>query len=428
MIQNKKWIKQKTSKLLSHLQNMTKGDDYNYDNIEVKNFIDHFKRDELIYENPRFLFHELTDLLHTAEFKYRKAFKFGEVFHDIDYLFHRMGSLSDSRMENFIESNKFPDKILDKVIHQIIDLQYKKEDNADIKTITLFVWEALLFSVLLSLWWLSDKGKKELEMLFAEFSPNKNKDGAKLKNESEVFTSLINKIIQSDTERLGKARRSEGRELKYVTKTIESFVPGYSNLRVERLPRPQLLVDKNGDTISLDQLSDGEKNLIALVGDIARRLCIANSNSKNPLDGNGIILIDEIDLHLHPSWQRLMIPKLQELFPNCQFFITTHSPQVLSHVPSESLFLLKCEKNVFSYSKATESYGMNSDRILEDLLGVDARPTREKEMLHDLFNLIQDGKLTQAKEKVQEISGIIGQDPEITKAEVLIKRKEIIGK
>jgi len=189
-----------------------------------------------------------------------------------------------------------------------------------------------------------------------------------------------------------------------------------------------MLVDKDGVEISLDQLSDGEKNLIALVGDIARRLSIANPSSKRPLDGDGVILIDEIDLHLHPSWQRLMIPQLTKAFPNCQFIITTHSPQVLSHVHHENIFLLKNDKKGFTYSKAVESFGQNSDRILEDLLGVDARPKAQKEMLHELFVLIQNGELTEAKDKVKILIDQIGEDPEIVKANVLIKRKEIIGK
>ena len=189
-----------------------------------------------------------------------------------------------------------------------------------------------------------------------------------------------------------------------------------------------MLVDKNGETFNLEQLSDGEKNLIALVGDIARRLSIANPNSNKPLEGDGIILIDEVDLHLHPAWQRLIIPKLTELFPNCQFFITTHSPQVLSHVKPENIFLLKNENNKLTYSEPTESYGKNSDRILEDILGVDARPKKEKEALRKIYELIQSNKIEYAKKYIEELESQIGEDSELVKARVLIKRKEIIGK
>jgi predicted ATP-binding protein involved in virulence len=189
-----------------------------------------------------------------------------------------------------------------------------------------------------------------------------------------------------------------------------------------------MLINKNGETFNIDQLSDGEKNLITLVGDIARRLAIANPNSSMPLKGEGIVLIDEIDLHLHPSWQRLIISQLTKVFPNCQFLITTHSPQVISQVKSESLFLLKNKNNELSYSMALESYGLNTDRILEDLLDVDARPSKEKKELHKIFQLIQDNKIEEAKSEIITLKNLIGEDPELVKASVLIKRKEILGK
>jgi predicted ATP-binding protein involved in virulence len=80
---------------------------------------------------------------------------------------------------------------------------------------------------------------------------------------------------------------------------------------------------------NFNQLSQGEKSLI-LVGDIARRLAMMNPKLDNPLLGKGIILIDEIDMHLHPQWQRSIIQRLQTTFPNCQFILTTHSPLVIS--------------------------------------------------------------------------------------------------
>lgn len=76
-------------------------------------------------------------------------------------------------------------------------------------------------------------------------------------------------------------------------------------------------------------MSDGEKCTIALFGDLARRMALANPNKDNPLDGEGIVLIDEIELHLHPLWQRRILNVLKKVFPNIQFIVSTHSPQVL---------------------------------------------------------------------------------------------------
>jgi predicted ATP-binding protein involved in virulence len=207
---------------------------------------------------------------------------------------------------------------------------------------------------------------------------------------------------------------------------IESILVGYTNFRLWSSSR--LLLDKDSRTIQFEQLSDGEKNLIALIGDIARRLTIANPKSDNPLLGEGIILIDEIELHLHPSWQRLIVPKLTQTFPNCQFFITTHSPQVISHVKPESVFILKSKDGKIGHETVPESYGMNSDLILESIMEVDSRPTEIKEAFSFIYNLISDGKIDEAREKIDLLSQAIGDDPELHYAKALIIRKQAIVK
>jgi len=74
---------------------------------------------------------------------------------------------------------------------------------------------------------------------------------------------------------------------------------------------------------------------------LARRLTLLNREVPDPLKGKGVVLIDELDLHLHPGWQRTVVANLEKTFPNCQFIITTHSPQILGELPAESVMLLK---------------------------------------------------------------------------------------
>jgi predicted ATP-binding protein involved in virulence len=117
-----------------------------------------------------------------------------------------------------------------------------------------------------------------------------------------------------------------------------------------------------------------------------------------------------------------------EIFPNCQFIVTTHSPQILSHVKADHVFLLQQENDNVSVKKPTESYGKSSNRQLEDILGVDARPLEIKKELHRLFEFIQKGNLDEAKQLMSELENKIeGREPELVKANVLIKRKEILG-
>jgi len=211
-----------------------------------------------------------------------------------------------------------------------------------------------------------------------------------------------------------------------VCEVISDEQNTFDNLHVtwQQNPNGDLCIEKNGIRLNINQLSAGEKMLMILVADLARRLIIANPNSNHPLQQEGVVLIDEIDLHLHPSWQRAIVPNLMKIFSNCQFIMTTHSPQIISHVKPESIFLLK-ENGV---SHPAESYGKNTDRILEDLMDTDARPPKEKQRLHELFVLIQANKLVQAKELMDELQTEIGMDSELVKAKVLLKRMEIIGK
>jgi predicted ATP-binding protein involved in virulence len=216
------------------------------------------------------------------------------------------------------------------------------------------------------------------------------------------------------------------RQLQAVRAAVNSLIPDFSNLRVRRVPL-RMTVTKEGKEFTINQLSDGEKCLLALVGDLARRLAIANPSLENPLEGEGVVLIDEIELHLHPKWQREIIPSLIRTFPKCQFIVTTHSPQVISHVESENIFILEKTENRVIIKHPDSSFGRDSNRILEDLMGVPARPQAIKNDLHELFQLIEEGNLEAAKQLRRQIADKIGDDePELAKASTSIRRKEIL--
>ncbi|MEA1907845.1 MAG: AAA family ATPase [Euryarchaeota archaeon] len=217
-------------------------------------------------------------------------------------------------------------------------------------------------------------------------------------------------------------------QLKAVRSALTEFLPDFSDFTIRRSPL-RMEVKKNGKLLTVDQLSGGEKILIAMIGDLARRMAIANPDSTKPLEGSGIVLIDEIDLHLHPKWQRRIVPKLLEVFPDCQFIISTHSPHVITHVHPESLFLLEQTDSGIVARNPKESYGKNVDRVLEDLMGLETtRPDEVALDLHSIFETIDAGKLEEARSQITDLMQKIGADPELVKAGVLIKRRELIGK
>ena len=96
-------------------------------------------------------------------------------------------------------------------------------------------------------------------------------------------------------------------------------------------------------TIPLSQMSDGYKGTISIIADIAYRMAVLNPQlgTNVLMDTDGVVLIDEIDLHLHPAWQHRILSDLQEIFPKVQFIVTTHAPTVISSAKSENLVILK---------------------------------------------------------------------------------------
>ncbi len=237
------------------------------------------------------------------------------------------------------------------------------------------------------------------------------------------------RIIEDlENEKLRDKHDYINRQLEAVRQAIYSIIPEFSNLRVRRSPL-RMTVRKQDEELIVNQLSDGEKCLLAMVGDLARRLAIANPGLPNPLEGSGVVMIDEIELHLHPKWQREIIPALKRTFPNCQFIITTHSPQIISQVKPDSIYILEKTNNGVIAIRPESSYGRDSNRILEDLMDTSERPQEIKERLQELFRLIDDGKLTEAREMKKYLVDEIGySEPEFASADMLIRRKEILAR
>ena len=123
---------------------------------------------------------------------------------------------------------------------------------------------------------------------------------------------------QEDIENQIKVRDDsdyEDKSLAAVKKAMLAMLDGFEDIRIERRPLA-MKVNKNGKSLKIDQLSDGEKCTIALFGDLARRMALANPGKDvNPLEGSGVVLIDELDLHMHTSWQRKVLNVLRDTFP-----------------------------------------------------------------------------------------------------------------
>lgn len=121
--------------------------------------------------------------------------------------------------------------------------------------------------------------------------------------------------------------------LNAVRRALSEIVDCYKNPRIETRPLRFIMdrIDHDGSTheLRIEQLSEGYKIVIAMVADLAARMSEANPDMDNPLNATGIVLVDEIDLHLHPRWQRDILKQLTNVFPNVQFIVSTHSPVIV---------------------------------------------------------------------------------------------------
>lgn len=197
---------------------------------------------------------------------------------------------------------------------------------------------------------------------------------------------IENEMIRDDA-------RYRDRSLDSVRRAIGSFFPDFSELRVRRRPRQAMVVKKGNKVIEFSQLSQGEKCYLSLVCDIARRLAIANPGLNNPLEGEGIVLVDEIDLHLHPKWQSETVPKLMEVFPNCQFFLSTHSAIVLSDIKKSQIIPIKEGDKV---DISFDPYGKLSSQIMTNYF--DTPRQRSRSVANDIDNAFIALRTGDAKE------------------------------
>ena len=221
------------------------------------------------------------------------------------------------------------------------------------------------------------------------------------------------------------------RQLEILANAVARFLEGYTNLRAVDEPEKTLLLDKEGITLDIRQLSDGERGILALVFDLARRLSIANPNLDDPLqDGKGAVLIDELDLHLHPSWQRTVIKKLTTTFPNCQFIATTHSPQIIGECdpPAGLILLTKENGKVVITQGGHQGFGLDSSWILEHLMETAPRNVSVQTQINCVEDAIEEGDLQLAREHLINLrEALHGDDGEVVRLEASINNLEALA-
>ena len=232
------------------------------------------------------------------------------------------------------------------------------------------------------------------------------------------------RAFMDETQSVAPASTQEQEALHHLSQAWRHFYPNTPD-RFEALVASEkveegfdlFLVRNGAPPMPVDWLSSGELEVLAFLGSFL-------------LDdfSGGIVLIDEPELHLHPAWHRVILKAIRSLLPEAQLICATHSPQVLSEIEPAHVRLLKRQGHRLTASIPEDSYGLDANRILEELLDAPDRPPEIKDHLRRLFLLIDQGDLPAAKTLVAALQGRIHADPDLTKADLLIRRKEALAK
>jgi len=188
------------------------------------------------------------------------------------------------------------------------------------------------------------------------------------------------------------------------------------------------LEHKHHGRLKISQLSDGIRNIFGMISDIAYRCYLLNSHldKESAKETEGIVLIDEVDMHLHPAWQQTILQDLQTAFPKLQFIVTTHSPQVLTTVPAECIRIIDGQ-NIYFASAGTK--GAEASRLLDRIFGVKNRPPQDENtlMLAEYRRLVYKDEWNSEKAlELRKQLDVIFQDeePELTALDLYIDNRK----
>ena len=187
-----------------------------------------------------------------------------------------------------------------------------------------------------------------------------------------------------------------------------------------------IVIIKNEKELQFEQLSAGEKMIFGLVFEIVYRMSIGNPKAENLLLTTGVVLIDELELHLHPKWQANVLNALHQTFPNIQFIATTHSPLIINSLKKEQLILIDDAK-ILQGDKIAEVYGKDANWIIQYLMGAPTRPKEIGERISQIWAYLDDDNLQvdEAKAKLAELRQIIDpNDSELLEIDTVITLEE----
>jgi predicted ATP-binding protein involved in virulence len=240
--------------------------------------------------------------------------------------------------------------------------------------------------------------------------------------DSNYYTSVFLNWFENE-DRIFSLQKEDTYTLNIFTEALKSCLPNCKRVYYDSHLSSIVIEDYNNKITPFALLSDGYRLIISLVGDLVYRCAILNASLGDEclMKSPGVVIIDNIESNLYPSWQQNVVNDISNVFPKIQFVISTHSPLVLGGIKANVIHLW--ESSVADEGILT--YGKNTDRILEDVMSVNSRPSEMKELFRELFSLLERD-FDAADKLLIEIKCMINDsDPDILKAEILLKRRRL---
>ncbi len=236
-------------------------------------------------------------------------------------------------------------------------------------------------------------------------------------------------IIAKSLERLEEGAPLRGGppdELELVNRAVAQAIPGSKGLHYSIKYRQLLLEWQDASPTPFDNLSDGQRTLAALVTDIARRMCLLNPQLDDRVleETPGIIVIDELDMHLHPTWQRAISHVLMAAFPRVQFFAASHSPQIIGELKPEHILLMRDGK---AAGHPERSFGLDSGEVLKELMGGQARNPDVDDELRVIHRAIDDDDTERAQDLLNQLKLKAALIPAVQEAQSAINSLTLLG-
>lgn len=239
------------------------------------------------------------------------------------------------------------------------------------------------------------------------FRSNRAKNLATLFNLDAILNPLESWAMDLDY-------RNKEKGANIVQKTLDEFLPGIQFNSIDR-EKKKLLFETRDGIVPLEFLSDGYQNMAAWIGDLMYRVSETFKDYTNPLNTRGLLMIDEVDLHIHPQWQRKLLDFLREKLPNFQIITTTHSPLTAQQTSEGELFYLTRKENDISLEEFTASPKrlLIHQLILSGIFGLETDESFENEQLKERYKkLKKQSKRTEKEEReLKKLKQIISSFP-----------------